>query len=70
MKLKDLENVLQKVGSEGFDYCFREYSSFKEVKDKTFHELREAYVETARYLEDYLREEAEKNKVEYEELLG
>ena len=38
------------VENEGFDYAFRHYSDFSEVKDKKFHELRSAYVDAARAL--------------------
>ena len=69
MKLRDIEDVVSKVGMEGFDYCFREYSKFKEVKDEKFHKLREEYVSAANNLEKYLRSEAENNEMEYEELL-
>lgn len=70
MKLKELESVLYKVGAEGFDYCFREYSDFLQIKDKKFHELRRAYENAANELENYLRVQAEKHEAEYEEMLG
>lgn len=52
MKLWEVNATIE---NEGFDYAFRHYSDFKEVKDKKFHELREAYVEAAQSLSDYLR---------------
>lgn len=42
------------VENEGFDYAFRHYSDFREVKDEEFHKLRKAYVDAAQALEDYL----------------
>ena len=42
------------VDNEGFDYAFRNYSDFKEVKDEEFHRLRTAYVKAARELAEYL----------------
>lgn len=42
------------MDAEGFDYCFRGYSDWKEIKDKEFHQLRKAYVEVAQALEEYI----------------
>jgi hypothetical protein len=42
------------VDNEGFDYAFRKYSNFEDVKDKEFHRLREAYVDAADALEEYI----------------
>lgn len=49
-----LEYVRDTVDNEGFDYTFRHYSSFKEVTDKEFHRLREAYESAAEELEEYI----------------
>lgn len=46
--------VRDRVEIEGFDYAFRHYSSFSEVKDKKFHALREKYVAAAEALEAYI----------------
>jgi hypothetical protein len=51
-----MEGVRACIESEGFDYAFRHYSSFDDVKDKNFHALREAYVRAAQALEDYVGE--------------
>lgn len=40
------------IDEEGFDYAFRHYSSFPNIDDKKFHELREAYIKAAKELED------------------
>ena len=42
------------VGVEGFDYAFVHYSSFDNIKDKKFHELREAFVAARGKLADYI----------------
>jgi len=42
------------VENEGFDYAFRNYSDFSEVKDEEFHKLRRAYVEAADALSEYV----------------
>jgi hypothetical protein len=39
---------------EGLHYCFKHYSSFKEIDDEKFHELREKYLEIAQELEQYI----------------
>lgn len=41
------------VDNEGFDYAFRNYSDFEEIKDEKFHELRKAYVVAAKALAEY-----------------
>ena len=49
-----LGDVVAVVENEGFDYAFRSYINFKDVKDVEFHLLRKAYVEAAQRLADYL----------------
>lgn len=48
--------VRQCVEKEGFDYAFRHYSDFSQVKSKEFHALRKAYVKAARALEKFVGE--------------
>lgn len=33
-------NVNYRMDNEGFEYCFKHYSSFSEIKDEEFHNLR------------------------------
>lgn len=33
-------DVSYRMDNEGFEYCFKQYSSFKEIKDEEFHNLR------------------------------
>lgn len=54
MKKKEREFVKDTIESEGFDYTFRYYSYFNEIKDPLFHKLREDYVAAAKALEEYL----------------
>ena len=57
MKAEEAENwndVYYRMKQEGFHYCFKHYSSFKEIKDEKFHELREKYLEVAKELELYI----------------
>ena len=50
----DWGHVHYRMENEGFDYCFRSYSHFDEIKDEKFHELRELYIKTAEQLEEYV----------------
>jgi predicted deacetylase len=56
---EQLEILLYKMDAEGFDYCFHGYSNWKEIKDKEFHKLREAYVKAKTDLENYIQNLAE-----------
>jgi hypothetical protein len=43
---------------EGFDYCWRSYSDFEEMKGKDFeefHRLRKQYIEAADALENLVK---------------
>ena len=58
-ELEDLTYLNAKMRDEGFDYCFRHYSSFEEIKDEKFHELRLKYIEIAEELENYVETQYE-----------
>ncbi len=51
--------VAYKMDYEGFDYCFRCYAAFEEMKDDEFHRLRQAYIDSAEALEKYVKAKAE-----------
>lgn len=53
---EDWEYVQNKIDNEGFDYCFRHYSDFEDIKDKGFHLWREAYIRSAESLEKYIND--------------
>ena len=53
-QLEKFQYVQAKMRDEGFDYCFRHYSSFEEVEDEKFHTLRETYKKIAEELEEYV----------------
>ena len=59
MNGEDFEYVSALIRQEGFHYCFKHYSSFPEVKDEKFHELREQYLKVADELEKYVNDRAE-----------
>ena len=54
MNKKEREYVQGKIENEGFDYCFVDFSDFKQIKDTEFHKLREAYCAAHKALSDYL----------------
>ena len=58
-ELEDLTYLKAKMRDEGFDYCFRHYSSFEEIKDEKFHELRLKYIQIAEELENYVETQYE-----------
>ena len=53
-ELEKFEMVRYRMDAEGFHYCFKHYSSFKEVQDEKFHELRRKYLEISHELEEYV----------------
>ena len=58
MKAQEAENwtyLYAKMRDEGFHYCFKHYSSFEEIEDEKFHELRKKYLEIAEELESYVK---------------
>jgi hypothetical protein len=54
MTQKETQGVRNAVENEGFDYAFRHYSNFDEVKSTRFHELRNAYVAAAKTLAEFV----------------
>jgi len=39
-ELEKFKNVDYRIDNEGLEYCFVNYSTFSEIKDKQFHKLR------------------------------
>ena len=54
LSLKLKANIIFRINQEGFDYAFRHYSSFDEVKDPEFHRLRRQYIKAADAIDHYL----------------
>jgi hypothetical protein len=54
MNGKELKRIQERIDQEDFHYAFHHYSSFEEVKDEEFHQLREAYIRATQQLADYL----------------
>lgn len=55
MTEKEKRNVWYAIDNEGFDYCFRSYSSFDEITDPKFRKLYDKYCEAANKLEEYVK---------------
>ena len=53
-ELEKYQNVLYRIKQEGFDYCFKHYSSWKEIEDETFHKLRQDYLDISSALVGYV----------------
>ena len=59
MTNEEKQEVAGEVDNEGFDNTFRHKTSFPEIKDERFHELREKYIEAAENLEKYFMDGVE-----------
>jgi hypothetical protein len=55
-EMENWENVSYRIREEGFHYCFKHYSSFIEIEDEKFHQLRLAYLNAAQELKRYVNE--------------
>lgn len=53
----DWEYVQYKMEEEGFDYCFKHYSNFQDIKDEEFHKLRLEYLAASEKLEKYVKKQ-------------
>ena len=60
MKASDAESVLAIINAEGFDNAFNHYSSYRDINDMKFHDLRRAYIAASKELKEYLEESAGK----------
>jgi hypothetical protein len=65
MKASDAESVLAVISAEGFDQAFNHYSSYRDIGDPRFHELRKAYISASKDLMDYLQDASGKNGTPY-----
>lgn len=66
MKSTDAESVLAIISAEGFDNTFNHQSTFRDISDTKFHELRKAYIAASQELMNYLADSAgKKDNVPY-----
>ena len=61
MKVTDAESVLAIINAEGFDNAFNHYSSYRDINDAKFHDLRKTYIAASKELKEYIQECAEKS---------
>ena len=60
LKPSDAESVMAIITAEGFDHAFNHYSTYKDINDTKFHDLRKAYIAASKELMDYIAESAGK----------
>jgi hypothetical protein len=53
-ELEDWQMVRYRMDNEGIDYCFKHYSSFEEIKDEKFHELRNKFLTSLDEIRNYV----------------
>lgn len=61
------ENVKYRMREEGFHYCFKHYSSFNEIDDEKFHELRKSYLKISSEIEKYVDEKLSEDLEEFDD---
>lgn len=54
MSIKTLDDVIQLIDREEFDYAFCEYSDFMDIDDEIFKILKSRYVRASKDLKEYL----------------
>jgi hypothetical protein len=62
--------VRYRMNNEGIDYCFEHYSSFMEIKDDKFHELRLQYLKSLKEIRNYVNEKCQEEVEEDDEYEG
>lgn len=71
MTREEAELVEYRIREEGMDYTFDGYSSWAEIKDPRFHELRAAYLKAASDLGVYVQSHlSDKDDLSDEPLTG
>jgi hypothetical protein len=62
--------VRYRMDNEGIDYCFEHYSSFEEIKDEKFHELRLQFLKSLKEIRNYVNEKCQEEVEEDDEYEG
>ena len=62
--------VRYRMDNEGIDYCFEHYSSFEEIKDEKFHELRLQFLKSLKEIQNYVNEKCQKELEKDDEYEG
>ena len=58
-ELENWESVQYRINEEGFEYCFKGYSDWKEIKDENFHELRLGFLKSMEDISEYINNQVE-----------
>lgn len=53
-ELEKWEMVRYRMEDEGMAYCFKHYSSFEDIKDEQFHNLRLNFIRIMSEMENYV----------------
>ena len=62
--------VRYRMDNEGIDYCFESYSTFEEIKDEKFHELRLQFLKSLKEIQNYVNEKCQKEVEKDDEYEG
>lgn len=54
LKKNHLQEVRYRMEDEGLDYCFMHYSTWDEIQDPQFHQLRQEYIKAFENLKTYV----------------
>lgn len=68
--LENFRNVKYRIENEGIDYCFEHYSSFKEIEDEQFHELRLEFLNNMSKLRSYVDNKIEIYSEQIDDLMS
>lgn len=68
--LKNFRDVKYRIENEGIDYCFEHYSSFKEIEDEQFHELRLEFLNNMSKLRSYVDNKIEIYSEQIDDLMS
>jgi hypothetical protein len=75
-QLENWKELKYRMNNEGMSYCFEQYSSWSEIDNEEFHQLKEKYLETSRRIKllvDNKVDEIENmifDEIDYPELEG
>lgn len=56
LKKSDADSVISIIETEGFHETFTHYSSFRDINDVKFHQLRQQYINAVNDLTNYLHD--------------
>lgn len=55
-ELESFFQVRYRMNNEGISYCFKHYSSFKDIEDEEFHRLRNEFLSSMKNIENYVED--------------